>query len=471
MLRKLLSHAAIYGLSAQLPRLAGVLALPLITQYLTPTDYGVAGVITAYYSALLVMMSLGFTVVMDNSFARHPTRFQWIWRQLYGFLTYWSLLYGLLCMGIIYMAVPADAQDNRLLITLLTGAPLLFFVVTDLFGGMYCLHLQRPLPIALRSFLMGGVNVILTIYFIAGLKMGYMGWFYASLLSSAAGFVVSVYIIAKQGLWPIFNFKWYRIRHSLKVSLPAVPHGFSFFMLDTSDRLVLDVLHVPVGRIGLYNVASNFGIYFSSASFAVVQAATPLYMKLYAQTKSIEAALQARYMTYTLQLIFFAATFVGSLWMKEIFGFLIRNEELQQAYPLAIVILMGYNFRPMYMAAINLLTFHEKTAKLWRISTVAGIGNIVLNLILVPLYGFQMAAYTTFAALMYMGYSGYYLKAYRELALVKFYPVWWLLATIVLLVLAYQLREVDVLVKVAVTAVVTVTGIVAAYRYKKLAQV
>ncbi|EJF10808.1 hypothetical protein [Pontibacter sp. BAB1700] len=194
-------------------------------------------------------------------------------------------------------------------------------------------------------------------------------------------------------------------------------------------------------------------------------------MKLYAQTKSIEAALQARYMTYTLQLIFFAATFVGSLWMKEVFGFLIRNEELQQAYPLAIVILMGYNFRPMYMAAINLLTFHEKTAKLWRISTVAGIGNIVLNLILVPLYGFQMAAYTTFAALMYMGYSGYYLRAYRELALVKFYSIWWLLATIVLLVLAYQLREVDVMVKVAVTTVMAVTGIAAAYRYKKLAQV
>src|SRR5690606_16999490 len=161
----------------------------------------------------------------------------------------------------------------------------------------------------------------------------------------------------RQRLWPIFNFKWYRIRHSLKVSLPAVPHGFSFFMLDTSDRLVLDVVGIPVGRIGLYNVASNFGIYFASASNAVVNSATPFYMKRYAQSRSIEAALQARQMTYTLQVLFFAATFTGSLWMKEIFGFLIRNEELQQAYPLAIVILMGYNFRPMYMAVINLLTF------------------------------------------------------------------------------------------------------------------
>lgn len=470
MLRKLLSHAAIYGLAAQMPRLAGVFTLPLITQHLTATDYGVAGVITAYYSALIMLQSLGFTVVMENSFARHPNRFKWIWRQLYGFLTSWSLLFGVLAMAILYWVVPPDAQENRLLISLLIGIPMLFFVVTDLLGGMYCLQVQRPLPIALRSFLMGGVNVALTIYFIAGLEMGYMGWFYASSVSAAVGFVVSVYVIAKERLWPIFNFKWHRIRHSLRVSLPAVPHGFSFFMLDTSDRLVLDVVGVPVGRIGLYNVASNFGAYFSSASLAVVQAATPLYLQLYAQTKSVQAALQARYITYTLQLLFFVGTFTVSLWMKEIFGFLIRNDELQRAYPLAIVILMGYNFRPMYMAVINLLTFHEKTASLWRISTVAGIGNIVLNLILVPLYGFEMAAYTTFAALMYMGYAGYFMGVYKKLALVRFYPMWWLLATVALLVLAYQLREVAIWHKAIITLLSLAAGIAAFWRYRGTAQ-
>jgi O-antigen/teichoic acid export membrane protein len=470
MLRKLLSHAAIYGLAAQMPRLAGVLALPLITQYLTPTDYGVAGIVTAYYSALIMLQSLGFTVVMENSFVRYPSRFQWIWRQLYGFLTSWSLFYGLLSMGILYLAVPDDAQENRLLIALLVGTPMLFFVATDLFGGMYCLHTQRPLPIALRSFLMGGVNVLLTIYFIAGLKMGYMGWFYASAISASAGFLVSVYVVVKQRLWPIFNFKWYRIRHSLKVSLPAVPHGFSFFMLDTSDRLVLDMVGVPVGSIGLYNVASNFGIYFSAASFAVVQAATPLYMKLYAQTKNLKAALQARYITYTLQVLFLVGTFTVSLWMKEIFGFLIRNEELQQAYPLAIIILMGYNFRPMYMAVTSLLTFHEKTNQLWRISTMAGVGNIILNLILVPLYGFEMAAYTTFASLMYMGYAGFFLKTYKELALVPYHAIWWLLATIVLLILAYYLREVDIWQKALITLLGLIAGMAAFWRYRSQTQ-
>ncbi|WP_018476968.1 lipopolysaccharide biosynthesis protein [Pontibacter roseus] len=467
MLRKLLSHAAIYGLSAQAPRLAGVLALPLITQYLTPVDYGVAGVVSAYYAAFVFLQALGFSTVLNNSFVRHPSRYQWVWRQLYGFLTAWSVVFGLMTTMVFYLVVPTEAHENRLPIALLNALPFVLFTMTDFMSGHYCQLSQRPLPIALRSFMVGGVHVGLNIYFIAFLRMGYMGWFYAAFVASAVGFAFSLCVVVQQKLWPIFRFKWHRIWHSLRVSLPVVPHHFSYFLLDTSDRLVLDVVGVPIKRIGLYNVASSFGIYFMSASWAVVSAAQPFYMKLYAQEKSKAAALQVRSITYSLQLLFFAATFVGCLWMKEIFSLLIRNEELQQAYPLAIIILMGYNFRPMYLAVVNLLTYHEHTNKLWQISAVAGIGNIVLNLILVPLYGFEMAAYTTFAALMYMGYSGYLLKEYKRLALVRLYPLWWLLATIALLALVYNLRELEVATKAVITVAGAGIAALVLWRYRK----
>jgi O-antigen/teichoic acid export membrane protein len=467
MLRKLLSHAAIYGLSAQVPRLAGVLALPLITQYLTPTDYGVAGVVTAYTYAFMLVQSLGLTTVLVNSFAKSPLRYRWVWRQLYGFLAGWSVLYGLLVLGVLYLVVPDEAADNRLNIALLNTLPIMFFLTTDLVGGFYCQLSQRPAPVAMRSFLMGTSLVALNIYLIAYLRMGYMGWFYSAFVAALIGFLYSLSIVLRQRLRPIFNFRWHRIKHSLRVSLPVLPHHLSSFMLDTSDRLVLDLVGVPIRRIGLYNVASSFGIYFMAASHAIVQAATPFYVNLYARTSSLQAALQVRQMTYSLQLLFFAATFTGSLWMKEIFAFLIRNEELQQAYPLAIIILMGYNFRPMYMTVTNLLTFHEHTSKLWRVSAVAGIGNIVLNLVLVPLYGFEMAAYTTFVALMYMGYSGYFLKAYKQLALVRYYPMWWLLATVALLVMVYNLRELEVATKAVVTVLLLVAGMFGLLKYRK----
>ncbi|MHC2991554.1 hypothetical protein OB13_08160 [Pontibacter sp. HJ8] len=468
MLRKLLSHAAIYGLAAQLPRLAGVLALPLITQYLTPADYGVAGIVTAYFYAFTLLQSLGLSVVLANTFVRYPQRYRWIWRQLYGFLTIWSWLYGLLVFGVVYFVVPPEAAQDRLMIAALNVLPVMFFMSTDLIAGMYFQLSQRLTPLAIRSFLLGSINVALSIYLIAYLRMGYMGWFYAAFLSSVISSFYFLYLLGKEKLRPIYNFKWQRIVQSLRVSLPVVPHHLSFFLLDTSDRLVLDLVGVPVKRVGLYNVASNFGIYFMAASGAIVQAATPFYMNLYAQEKSRLAALQVRRLTFALQLLFFAATFLGSLWMKEIFEILIRNAELQQAYPLAIIILMGYNFRPMYMAATNLLSFHEHTGKLWRISAIAGIGNLILNFILVPLYGFEMAAYTTFAALLYMGYAGYFLKEYKQAASVKYYPMLWLLATLVLSGLVYGMSGMGVEGKLLATLVAGAIGIATMVRYRKL---
>src|SRR5690606_21413697 len=110
-----------------------------------------------------------------------------------------------------------------------------------------------------------------------------------------------------------------------------------------------------------------------------------------------------------------------------------------------------------------------KTNVLWRISSVAGIGNIALNLVLVPLYGFEMAAYTTFASLMYMGYAGFFLKAYKELTLVRYHAIWWLLATVVLLILAYQLREVDAGQKALITMISLGAGIAAFWKYRSKA--
>ncbi len=461
MLRKLLSHAAIYGLAAQVPRLAGVLVLPIITQYLTPQDYGVAGVVTAYAYALTLLQSLGLSVVMVNAYARYPLRYKWVWRQLHGFLSLWSLVYGLLMIGILYVAVPAVASGQRLQIAMLYSLPIMLFSSTDMQTSLFFQLSQRPLPVALRAFFVGVLGVGINIYTIAYLRLGYMGWFYAAFFSAFAGFLINSYsLYARMGWWPIFNFKWSRIKKALRVSLPVIPHHLSFFLLDTSDRLVLDVLRVPLHRIGLYNVASNFGNYFMIASGALVQAASPFYMRYYAQEGSLEAARQARRMTFALQLMFLLSTSLGSLWMKELFDVLIRNEELQEAFPLAIVILMGYNFRPMYLAASNLLSYREHTNQLWKISVIAGGGNVLLNFLLVPVYGYQAAALTTFAALMYMGYAGHFLKDYRKAALVDYYPLLWLALTCLALWGVYELKEINLLSKVVITAVTCAAGIV-----------
>jgi hypothetical protein len=86
---------------------------------------------------------------------------------------------------------------------------------------------------------------------------------------------------------------------------------------------------------------------------------------------------------------------------------------------------------------------------------------------LVPLFGYQAAAYTTFAALMYMGYAGFYMKAYRSSSLVPYYPVAWLALTVVLLFVVYELVTVAIITKVILTALAGAAAIVAAIVYRR----
>jgi O-antigen/teichoic acid export membrane protein len=73
MLKKLLSHSAIYGLASQIPKLATVLSLPIITKYLTEIDFGVYGLIIAIVAGMSALSDLGLGVVIANTFYKSPS--------------------------------------------------------------------------------------------------------------------------------------------------------------------------------------------------------------------------------------------------------------------------------------------------------------------------------------------------------------------------------------------------------------
>lgn len=464
MLRKLLSHAAIYGLAAQLPRVAGVLALPIITPYLTTTDYGVAGVVTAYVTALGVVQSLGLSVVLANAFVKHPTRYKWVWRQVGGLMSVWSLMFGILLFCILYLSIPAEADIHRVQIALLFSVPTMFFSAADIQSNLYFQLAQKPMWFALRAIIVGMAAVGVNICTIAFMELGYMGWFYSHFFAMVLAFFFNAYTAYYSlRLWPILRVKWRRVRSYLSVSLPVLPHYVASGMLSPSDRLVLDVVKVPVPQIGLYSIAATFGAYFNQISIAVSEATNSFYLLLL--SKNNQTALQQiRDLTFALALVYLVITFTGSLWMKEVFQVLIRNEQLQTAYPLAIILLMGYNFRPFYTLLNNLMLYHEKTEKLWRISTLAVIGNIGLSIALVPLFGYEVVAFTTFAALMYMGYAGMWSKEFAAYSQANYYPLRWLSINLLVTAIAYYAADLALLHKTALSG----GGLLAAlFTYRK----
>jgi O-antigen/teichoic acid export membrane protein len=455
MYKKLASHTLIYGLSPYLPRILGLFILPIITKDLTQLDYGIYGIILAYVAAIEVLKDLGLNLILYNSFTKMPHQYKWMWRSIYGFLTIWNWGYAVLATGLIYWIVPPEAIENVWLIVALNLLPIVLFGPTQLIGKVYFQMKEKPVEIAVRTVIFGILTILLNLYTISYLKMGYMGWFWSSCI---VGILTNLSfwhpINIKYKLKPIFNFKWRLMKQNLKVSLPTLPHYYSSYIIQTSDKAILSGMNVSANDIGGYNFAGMFGGLFSQLGNALGQAARPLFNTYY-KSKNY---LKVREIIFVMQLLFFALTFLASLWLKEIFSILVKNEELALTYPIAIILIMAVNYRPMYFGSAGVILYGEKTKKLLYVTFIASIICVVLNFSLIPYWGVWAAVFSTYVSMMYMGYSGYFLKEFKEVD-VPFYPMLWLLATLVLTVFAYYAVEFNLTIKISITFVLTISGL------------
>src|SRR5690606_21166951 len=128
MLKKLFTHSFLYAVGPQIPKFANLLVLPVITQYLTPLDYGVYGTLLAYMGLMQGLRSLGFDVLFVNSFFKKK---QWraYWSRYIGGLYVYNLFFAFLYALLLYFFIPNEAQDNLWLLIGLIVLPALLFDV------------------------------------------------------------------------------------------------------------------------------------------------------------------------------------------------------------------------------------------------------------------------------------------------------------------------------------------------------
>ncbi|RPD45525.1 lipopolysaccharide biosynthesis protein [Paracnuella aquatica] len=467
MYKRILKNSAIYGLLPQLSKIASFFVLPLTTPFLTGQDYGIIGVLSAYIGAFSIFHLLGFNVVVTNAFYHYPKQYKWYWRQTYGFLMLWSVVFIALLGLIIYYTLPNEARPYRWVIIAAKTIPLLLFGASDMLAGTYYRLNHNAWPIASRSLLAGFAGVALSYYFIAHLRLGYMGWIWSEFITSMFNGLLFLFpVLFQWKIIPIFNFKRRLIKKALKVSLPVVPHSYGSYLLNSSDRAVMERLNVSTQSIGLYSLAYNFGAYINTIANAMNQAIGP---------NLIELIKKGRWKEYE-KLIFGFQTFVVficftlALWIPQWLPFLVRNKELLQINYLLAIIIMSYSFKPIYIGCNQVVFYFEKTSVLWRITFIAGIANVVLNLIFIPIFGITAAAVNTFVSLAYMAFAGFSFNHFKAYNKARLYPMPWLLFVIFFLGVALFFVSSNLLTKMLIQLffiTLLITGFLGFSKYQK----
>lgn len=452
MLKKLLSNTMIAAMAPQIPKFAGLFVLRWTTPHLTPEDYGIFGTIFAYDGALSAFRELGVGMLLMRSYFAYPNRWKIVWQQLMGLSYAWSIIFSFFQVLLLYFIIPKEAAENKWLIIGLIVIPALLFDRAILFGSLVQQYTERFQYIALCSVLSGLVSIVFNYILIATFKMGYMGLLLAPIMGKIVQyFFYAIPLWFKHHITPIFRFKKRRIMQNLKIALPTIPHYYSSYFLNSSDRVVMDAMHIPQAEIGLYNTAYNMGNYFFMLTDALGKAFSATNGKLWFKGTE-QSKIDRRNLIFLFQGAFLMLTLTACLWMKEFFIIFFRNPDFQVVYPLAILIVMGYNYRPLYWASINALIYEKKTQFIWRITFTAGISNVILNLVGIPIWGYKFAAISTFISLFINGFLGFFVTAYKELKDAYYYPFVWMVVFIVLTIFAYLCKDLEIMWKGILTA-------------------
>lgn len=201
--------------------------------------------------------------------------------------------------------------------------------------------------------------------------------------------IFAVWAIHKVLLKPTIRFSNHYWKYALRISPPLIAHGLSLIALSQIDRIMLTNMR-GASETGVYSIVYSMSMITLALAQALESIWIPWFTEKYEKKEYRAIDLKAK-----LYLWLFASIMgIIMLLSPEVLMLLTPREYwsgISIIPPLVLSSFLIYSYS--YYVGLEL---HEKKSKTVSIGTVtATIINIVLNLILIPLYGMVAAAFTT----------------------------------------------------------------------------
>lgn len=389
--RKIVSNTIYYGVVPKLTLLVSVLILPLTTPYLSTFDYGIQGIVTSYTSLIAMLAPLGLNMHLTNSYYEYPKKYQLIWgRILFSFLVS-GALFGVINFLILATVLPFVFSWELVLICFIGSFQVLLFANALLAQHLFPL-VERPKPLVFGNLLASCVGIFVSFVLIYFFRQGYWGLISSMAVSSVVSFLIFIkYVWVDYKIYPIIERNWKRLSGMLKVALPLVPHSLGFVLLTSSARIVMTWHNVPYGDIGLFSHGCSMGEYILVIPTALTTAIVPQMQTAY----RMNDFLRYRKLYYLCQSVALLSSAMICIWMGDIYSILIRNEQLSQSSEIAMLMCFANVVYPFYCFMSTPVFILKNTKQLLWLVFLPGFLNIILCCILIPIWGFKIAIFST----------------------------------------------------------------------------
>jgi O-antigen/teichoic acid export membrane protein len=414
-LKKLVSLSSIYALADFLQAGLAFLLIPLYTTYLTTADYGILSMVTASGNILSVF----YLQSLEGAFARcfsdesDPEER----RRFLGAIWLFALIYSL---GLTLTLDWIGLSTNSLGLRNVPYQPYLRLVVWTTFVSSVALLLPRALfLIREQAWQYAALNIasftlttLLIIYFVAGRGAGVVG--------SLQGRLIGAFLISLPALFIVLRnirLAWrpIAVRAALVFALPLVPHLLSLWVLNVSDRFILE-RYVSLSDLGVYTLGYQVASILQILAISMSNAITPYYYRT-AAAQSDAPVLLGKVSTYYLAALAWLSVGLVGLAPSALHLLTLEKPAYWAAAQVIPWVALGFFARGYYFVFLTALSYAKKLGLLPLVTIGAGVINVTLNFWLVPHWGYLAAAINTFIAYALQALVMYFL-AQRAYALV-----------------------------------------------------
>ena len=386
---KLFKNSFIYTGSSVIRNAIPFLLLPVLTRYLTPTDYGIVATFQVLLAFVVVFVNLNMPGAVAVNFFKIEKQ------ELRAYVG--NVVFILFVSFLLTFCVISALKTPLSHLVKFPESWLSIIVVIALSESLFTIVLtlwqveQKPLPYGIFQILQTILNVALSLILVVALNWRWQGSLLAIIITSIIFGFISFFILYRKK-YIKFSFNKVYIKDTLLFGIPLIPHALGRWIMTGIDRFFINSM-VNVAATGIYTVGYQVGMIISLIATSFNQAWSPfLFEKL--KENNIVAKIKIVKFTYLYNVGIIVLALALSLLAPWFLKFFV-SKNYQSAYKYVFWIALGYAANGMYFMVAHYIFYVKKTYILAWITFFTAVINVVLNYFFIKKNGAIGAAQAT----------------------------------------------------------------------------
>lgn len=380
---------SIYTFSTILNSAIPFFLLPVLTQYLSPSEYGQLTLIQIMIIFALPFIHLNIHAAIGVAYFRIDRT------DMAAYISSTLLIPIVMVICITLFFIPLGIFLSPVInipFQWILFVPILAFVeIISLV--VLTLYRAKEDPIKYGTFQISQtlLNFTLSLFFIICLHQGWVGRLYGIFLSYLFFFMFGTVLLRKMG-YLISKINRHHIKDAIKFGVPLIPHVIGASLMMLADRFLITKI-VGIGAAGMYTVGFQVASILIIIFTSINQVWMPYLFKNLKNPTATKKKEIVKY-SYMLFLSIIICWCVFYLAVPIIFKIFI-NARYWDSMDYVFWLSIAFALNGMYFIFTNYISYKKKTYLLSILTLSTGIFNLIMSYILISTYGAIGAAYSS----------------------------------------------------------------------------